>query len=78
MAKRERWRKAAKIEFTEILEDLNSIEADAAVTQQEGDIVDTNFAVPPLDDGLNEAEPARNYCRIEFGKYTEQQLREAV
>ena len=54
MAKIKRWRKAAKIEFTQILEDLNGIDADAAMTQQEGDIVETKVAKPPLDEGVNE------------------------
>ena len=49
-----RWRKTAKIEFTQILDDLNRIEADAAMTQQVGEIVETKFANPQLGDGVNE------------------------
>jgi hypothetical protein len=44
----------AKIEFTQILNELNRVEADAAVTDQEREIIDTKFAAPELDDNVNE------------------------
>ena len=44
----------AKIEFTQILNELNRVEADAAVTDQEHEIIDTKFAAPELDDNVNE------------------------
>ena len=44
----------AKIEITQILNELNRVEADAAVTDEEREIIDTKFAAPPLDDSVNE------------------------
>jgi hypothetical protein len=44
----------AKIEFTQILNELNRVEADAAVTDEEREIIDTKFAAPQLDDNVNE------------------------
>ena len=42
----------AKIEFTLIPNELNRVEADAAVTDEEREIIDTKFAAPPLDDSV--------------------------
>jgi hypothetical protein len=44
----------AKIEFTQILNELNRVEADAAVTDEERQIIEKKFTAPQLDDNVNE------------------------
>ena len=46
----------AKVEFTQILEQLDRVEADAAaaVIETEREIVDTKFQAPALEDGAYE------------------------
>jgi hypothetical protein len=44
----------AKIEFAQILEARNRTEPEAAVTENEGQILETKFAAAALDDGVNE------------------------
>jgi hypothetical protein len=44
----------AKIEFTQILEALNRTELEAAITESEGQILDTKFAVAALDSGVSD------------------------